>query len=213
MTRPPCQLCGSPSQAFYKDPRTQVDYSHCPICDFRFMDENYRLNPSEELQRYHLHQNDIHDPKFQKFVQPLLDMVKSRIPQGAHGLDFGAGPQSVSSYLLEQSGYRMSLYDPFFHKDRAVFERTYDFIIAVEVIEHLYHPENELHRLRRLVRPGGGLGFMTHIYSEDIDFADWYYRRDPTHVGFYSRRTFQWIHEKFSFRELHLNNRVAWLSV
>ena len=30
---------------------------------------------------------------------------------------------------------------------------------------------------------------MTNFYDESIPFKDWYYRKDPTHVVFYSLET------------------------
>ncbi len=36
---------------------------------------------------------------------------------------------------------------------------------------------------------------MTDILEDEAGFADWYYHRDPTHVAFYTRRTFRWIGE------------------
>ena len=37
-----------------------------------------------------------------------------KLPAAAEGLDFGSGPGPTLSVMLEEQGYRMSLYDPFF---------------------------------------------------------------------------------------------------
>ena len=34
---------------------------------------------------------------------------------------------------------------------------------------------------------------MTSFITEDYLFKDWYYRRDPTHVVFYKKETFEVI--------------------
>jgi hypothetical protein len=34
---------------------------------------------------------------------------------------------------------------------------------------------------------------MTEILLSESEFADWWYHRDPTHVCFYQRTTFEWI--------------------
>src|SRR3546814_13943890 len=48
-------------------------------------------------------------------------------------------------------------------------------------------------RLGRLLRPGGWLAVMTRFQSDDVPFAGWHYRRDPTHVTFYRAAPFRRI--------------------
>jgi SAM-dependent methyltransferase len=93
----------------------------------------------------------------------------------------------------------MRRFDPFFHPDRASLAGVYDFVALCEVIEHLFTPRAELERLRGLLRPGGWLGVMTSLWTDEVDFARWHYRRDPTHVAFYSEATFRWIAEHLGF--------------
>jgi len=40
---------------------------------------------------------------------------------------------------------------------------------------------------------------MTNFYDENIDFASWYYRKDPTHVAFYSKETLMNIASNMSW--------------
>ncbi|HEY9569153.1 MAG TPA: methyltransferase domain-containing protein, partial [Thalassobaculum sp.] len=54
-------------------------------------------------------------------------------------------------------------------------------------------PAEEFDRLGRLLRPGGWLAVMTRFQSDDVPFAGWHYRRDPTHVTFYREATFRRI--------------------
>ena len=37
---------------------------------------------------------------------------------------------------------------------------------------------------------------MTCFQTEDSRFANWHYRKDPTHVVFYRAETFHWIGRK-----------------
>ena len=46
-----------------------------------------------------------------------------------------------------------------------------------------------LDRLASLMRPGGWLGLMTCFQTDDARFANWSYRREPTHVVFYRQVT------------------------
>ncbi len=38
---------------------------------------------------------------------------------------------------------------------------------------------------------------MTLFYDPDYDFNSWHYRLDPTHVTFYSMKTFEWLAKEF----------------
>lgn len=84
----------------------------------------------------------------------------------------------------------------------------YNYIICCEVIEHFHFPQKEFTLLRSLLKPGGILYCMTEIYSEDIDFINWHYKNDPTHVFFYHKDALKWIQEHFRFSEVKKKNRL-----
>jgi hypothetical protein len=44
-----------------------------------------------------------------------------------------------------------------------------------------------------MLEENGILAIMTSFLSNIEDFENWYYRRDPTHVVFYSQETFKVI--------------------
>ncbi len=193
-----CPLClGADTCAFLeKDARL---YHACRGCELRFVDPLHRPSPEAEQARYLLHRNDVHDPGYRAFVRPLFEAIQARVPPGAAGLDFGCGPASALGHMLESAGFALRRFDPFFHPDRASLAQSYDFVAACEVIEHLFAPQAELERLRGLLRPGGWLAAMTLLWTPEVDFARWHYRRDPTHVAFYSAATFRWIAAHFGF--------------
>ena len=87
----------------------------------------------------------------------------------------------------------MALYDHFYAPNPRALDGPYDFITATEVVEHLHHPRMELARLWTILEPGGILGIMTKLMPEHKLFAQWHYKRDPTHVCFFSRKTFEWL--------------------
>lgn len=91
--------------------------------------------------------------------------------------------------MLRQAGHEVALYDPFFHPDPRPLLQTYDFVTCTESAEHFHRPAREFERLMSLVRPGGWLAVMTCFQTDDAAFADWHYRRDPTHVVFYREET------------------------
>jgi hypothetical protein len=116
------------------------------------------------------------------------------------------------AHQLAARGYRVELYDPYFHNHPAALAQTYDFIMMTEVAEHLFEPGFELERLRRLIKPGGALGIMTALYHSEVDFTSWYYRRDPTHVCFFSEQSILWIQKNLSFSSATITDqRVIWL--
>jgi hypothetical protein len=48
---------------------------------------------------------------------------------------------------------------------------------------------------------------MTLFIKEEIDFQDWWYRRDPTHVTFYHQDTFEHIAECFGLEVVKSNDK------
>jgi hypothetical protein len=201
--RPDCPLCrGSDARIFYSD--AQRRYWHCASCDLRFLDPACRLSADAERRRYLLHENDVDDAGYRSFVRPLHDYIVAHAPAGAVGLDFGAGFVPLLTQMLRESGYAIEPFDPFFHPFPERLERSYDFIVACEVVEHLFDPGSELRGLRGRLREGGLLALMTALWSPSVDFAGWHYRRDPTHVAFYSEASFRWIADRIGFRELRL---------
>ncbi|MDY6827017.1 MAG: class I SAM-dependent methyltransferase [Bacillota bacterium] len=162
----------------------------------------------EEKLRYDKHINDINDPGYRNFVRSLVEEVVKDFTVGKEGLDFGAGPGPVVAAMLGEKGYRLALYDVFYHPDELVLNKSYDFIICSEVIEHFRSPADEFRKLRRLLRPGGRLYCMTEIYTEEIDFKNWPYKNDSTHLFFYHPLAFQWIEKKIGFNSLVFKGRL-----
>src|SRR5690606_29451105 len=46
---------------------------------------------------------------------------------------------------------------------------------------------------------GGLLAVMTSFQTDDNHFANWYYRRDPTHVVFYRESTFHYLAQQYQY--------------
>jgi len=99
-------------------------------------------------------------------------------------------------------------YDPFFAPDKTVLESTYDYIVCCEVMEHFHDPKLEIDRLTALLKPNGLLIIMTLVYHEGINFTNWHYRKDPTHIFIYTPETIQFIAEKKKLTILELTDRL-----
>lgn len=172
------------------------------------MDPSTHLNAKEEKSRYDFHQNSPDTPGYVQFLRQLSDPLLKHLLPEQHGLDFGCGPGPTLSLLLEEAGMHMSLYDPIYFPDETVLEQQYDFITCTEVVEHFHHPLQSWQQLTDLLRPGGWLGVMTSVFPEDIDFADWHYKNDLTHVCFYTIETLQWLAARFGLVLLQNTERV-----
>ena len=124
----------------------------------------------------------------------------ARLEPGREGLDHGCGPGSALAAMLVEAGHRIRLYDPFFAPDPSALRRRYDVITLSEVVEHLHAPGAELARLDGLLRPGGWLAIMTCFQTDDARFAQWHYRRDPTHVVFWREATLKHVARQRGWR-------------
>ena len=204
-----CPLCHtSKSSAFYSDKRR--DYWQCDCCSLVFVPTAQRLPAAEEKAIYDLHNNS-DDAGYRRFLNRLAEPLLVRLPKTAEGLDFGCGPGPVLAKMLEEAGHRVSLYDHFYAPEAERLQRQYDFIVATEVVEHLFQPGEELQRLWRCLRPGGWLGLMTKLVIDREAFSRWHYKNDPTHVCFFSRASFQWWAEQNAAQLTFIGNDVILL--
>ena len=207
-----CPLCFSNAHLFHSQP--EREFLECTNCRGIFVATEYFPDPVSERERYLTHNNDVDDPRYRKFVSPIVEsIIKNFDPQEHVGLDFGAGTGPVITKLLSDLQYKVFAYDPFFFPFPKLLQGTYDFIACCEVIEHFQNPAKEFQLLRSMLRPGGQLLCMTHIYDPGIPFGNWYYKNDPTHIFIFQEETFHFVREKFKFRDLKIRDRLITLSV
>src|SRR5699024_4170650 len=207
-----CPLCDHPDiNHYYKDTSEHhgSDFYQCQRCRLIFAPPEDRPSPEEEFERYETHENDPGDERYRRFLNQLAEPMNELLEPESEGLDFGSGPGPTLNILFQGQGHRMRIYDPFYANDRSVFENTYDFITATEVVEHLFCPGKELGRLWRCLRPGGYLGIMTEMPRDNRSFfADWHYRLDLTHVTFFTKTTFRWLASHWDALLTFHGNRV-----
>ena len=197
-----CPLCASNEAARFFTSREKTgsrDFHRCPVCDLVFVPKRFHLDAAGQKARYLTHNNDPEDSRYRDFLSRLLDPLRPHLIPGSEGLDFGAGPGPALAIMMREEGFRVRLYDPFFHRNVAVLEQSYDFVACTETAEHFALPMQEFQTLDRILKPSGWLGVMTGMLESWNDFTDWHYHRDTTHICFYSRRTMEWIAERFSW--------------
>lgn len=186
----PCPVCRHGSIGPFMVVR-QRWYGRCARCDATVLHPEQLPRRDAERARYEQHNNDGSDPGYVSFLHKLLDPLAARLSPGARVLDYGSGPAPVLAELMQQEGYTVAVYDPFFAPDLAPLAQMYDAITCCEVAEHFHRPAEELDRLLTMLQPGGILAVMTEFQTEDARFANWYYRQDPTHVVFYRESTWR----------------------
>jgi hypothetical protein len=194
-----CPICSGSDALSFQQIQTK-EYFRCNACMGIFVDPKNHLSPEEEKERYSQHNNDIYDFDYRKFLLTLYDPITQKLKRGARGLDYGSGPGPALAEMFKEDHYDIEIYDPYFFPDDSCFNKQYDFITCTEVAEHFYSPQKEFQKLNSLLEVGGWLGIMTNFYDDSIDFQDWYYRKDPTHVVFYAQETFEFIGSMMSWR-------------
>ncbi len=187
-----CPLCLN-HQTLHFHTDKQRDYLQCQVCDLVFVPKQQLLSPEQEKSQYDLHQNSPADIGYRQFLSRLVEPLKGRLSATAQGLDFGCGPGPTISIMMSEAGFSMDNYDPFYANHPELLERSYDFITSTEVFEHLHQPSEVIPLLINMLKPGGILGIMTKRWIDKEAFSRWHYKNDPTHVCFYSERTFEWI--------------------
>ena len=194
----PCPLCATGSLGFHDDAHGR--FWRCPACALVFRDATQHLAAEDAAARYRQHRNSLDDPRYLEHLRRLADPVARRLAPGARGLDFGSGPVPAMAHLLGEHRFTVASYDPEFAPDAALLRGPYDFITCCEVLEHIPNPAEVLPSLGAMLRPDGLLGVMTQFRDESRPFADWWYRRDPTHVCFYSEPTMRHVAGRFGWR-------------
>ena len=203
-----CPLCSSATRGRLATV-DGIPYRRCGRCLLVFAEPDHRLEPEAERARYETHRNDPDDPGYRAFLDRLAGPLAERLEPGARGLDYGAGPGPTLSVMLEERGFPTRTYDPFFQPDPEPLEAVYDFVTCTETAEHFFEPGRTFEVLDGLLRPGGWLGIMTGVFTDDMDFASWWYVRDPTHVAFYAPETLRWIADRFRWTLERPSTNVA----
>lgn len=144
----------------------------------------------------------------------ILDLGHAQLPnpylEGVRtvGLDLDA-PRVPSGYALDLRGSVADLQD-------AVGGRTFDTVIAGELIEHLERPYDFLREVRATIRPGGRLvlstpnplGFPT-LLLEIAQSRRWFYTSE--HTYYFSPRWVRRLLERSGFRLVRIRSVGVWM--
>lgn len=199
-----CTLCDT-----ILDKKADEFYFICFTCGAYVKDKKYFVTNKQEKDRYEEHNNDVNNIGYQNFTSPITNAIIENQKKEQLGLDYGCGTGPVISKQLQDKGYIVHLFDPYFYPDLDYLNHQFDYIFSCEVFEHFHQPKQEIEKLVQLLKPEGRLYIMTHIYQTEIDFSNWYYRKDPTHVFIYTMKTVGFIINKHNLAIEKLTDRLV----
>lgn len=185
-----------------------VVYDVCTHCGFTKKQAAFFVDLKEEKRQYDFHQNTLENEGYVTYLNRFID--ESVIPFITSGLalDFGCGPGPVLSHLLKSRGFNVSIYDPIYHNNPDVLNQKYDVITSTEVFEHFYNPISSIEAVLNSLKTSGFLVIMTSFKTmDDQTFLNWWYRRDVTHVSFYTEKAFERIASHFSLTKIYTNHK------
>lgn len=198
-----CPLCGTPAKIFTTGENRQ--YHLCNLCGLIFVPPEFHIAAEPEIARYREHENSLDNEGYVAMFMKKIALVKKHCPPIKTALDFGCGYEPVLKSLLEKEGIKTEIFDSNFFPDLPK-NNTYDMVISTETFEHFRNPMQDIQRAANCVSATGFLAVMTRFYplaeggACENDFSKWYYQRDPTHIVFYTSKTFTWIAEKLGFK-------------
>jgi len=202
-----CKIC---SKATYTldDSELNLFYRVCESCGYTYKDEQFIVSHDQEKSLYNHHVNTMENEGYVNMFKRFLAESVDPFIQTGKALDFGSGPGPVLYELLLMQGYEANHYDPYYHDDPSVLTKRYDLITSTEVFEHLSNPVQTLERLVNMLNPGGYLAIMTSFrMPEDEQFLKWWYRRDQTHIGFFTQKAFEMLIKPYALTIVHTNHK------
>lgn len=167
------------------------------------MPSAFHLSTEEEREQYEKHENCADNSGYMQLLQPVIDLVseldiaKRETGEDISVLDFGSGPNPVLADVLRERGFLVETYDAYF--SQVLPAGQYSAVTSTEVVEHFCQPLVGWKQLLSFVASGGEAYVLTSWTDDVEDLPNWHYLREITHVSFYSKKTFAWIAERFSF--------------
>lgn len=194
-----CKICDNETDIF-DDPQLHKSYFACSKCLCIGLNPSHYLSLEKEQGQYSHHQNSLENQGYVQMFEDFLDYFWNDLPFNQNSLDFGSGPTPVLAELLSRRNVNVDCYDKFYQPLKCFENKAYDFITSTEVFEHLDDPISTLTLLGQHLRPKGLLAIMTLFHQNDqAHFLTWWYRRDPTHIIFYTPKTLEVLAEKCGF--------------
>ena len=193
--KPICKICSKNVYELH-DEQFNTVYLRCESCGFIHLTETFHVTFDEERTEYDLHENSSDDEKYVKYLDRFLTEAVDPFIKKGKALDFGCGPEPVLASLLKKRGFSTMTYDRHYSHDEDALIMMYDLITSTEVFEHFHDPAKEMAIIASCIKSGGFLSIMTSVPPSDGPFLKWAYRREQTHISFYTEQALSLLAEK-----------------
>ena len=206
-----CKICSNATTSI-EDKKKSLYYYRCLSCGFVSLDDTQRVDETREKKQYDQHNNSLENEGYVAMFEEFIDLsIAPYIKNIQTALDFGSGPTPVFSELLKRRGLEVDIYDLFYAPKKVYETKSYDLITSTEVFEHLSKPLEVLELLTKHLNLQGYIVLMTKFPpKEDDAFLNWWYRRDPTHISFFTPKSFEIMAEKVGLKLLKtINSNIA----
>jgi cyclopropane fatty-acyl-phospholipid synthase-like methyltransferase len=199
-----CPLCRSDKISEYSSDKFR-SYQLCHACQLIFVPRSQLISQVEEKKRYDTHNNSEADSRYRAYLAQIVDLVVTEVKIGSRGLDFGCGSSTLMAEIFKERGFSVDSYDLFYHPQEFIWEKTYDFIILSEVIEHLREPLATMQALKSRLNPGGSFFIKTALSPDSKEsFDKWFYKRDSTHIQFFQLPSLESLMEQMQMSSLKI---------
>jgi len=187
-----CPICNHETQLFeVQNRKNRITFYSCTYCECVFKSPIYHQDLITQKERYDLHQNNKDDCRYQAYFQNFLDFVLPYVDESKRAFDFGCGATTLLADMLQNNGFEVDFFDPIYYPKRPKTDKCYDLVVTTEVFEHLHHPKDTFKELVGYLDDHGYLAIQTQFHpNEKEKFNKWYYHLDPTHVVFFTIKTF-----------------------
>lgn len=207
-----CKICSNKTRTL-NDEKFELIYYICDKCEFISMDNNYYVNPDEEKDDYLKHDNTFENKGyiqlFTNFINLAINPFKNEIKTV---LDFGCGFAPVLSKILKKEGFIVDNYDKYFFPDNSFKLKKYDLITSTEVFEHLIEPIETFKLLKNCLNEKGKIAITTLFHPKDDNkFLNWHYKREISHIAFFTENTIKYIAKKLNFNILFIDNKSTFV--
>ena len=203
-----CKVCSQAVTCIF-DEKDTIPYYWCMQCDYISIDEGKIISHAEEKERYSKHENTCANKGYVRMFNDFIEKTVMRYSSHVHTvLDFGCGTSPVLATLLTERGFSVDIYDKYFAPEKVYENKKYDLITATEVFEHVRDPLGVMNLFKHHLTERGIVAIMTLFHPNDfVQFKKWWYRKDATHISFYTPKTFQYIAHIFGLKILRADNK------
>lgn len=206
-----CKICKNETYPI-DDKKKSLTYYRCLSCGFVSLDDKHIINKVEEKTKYDQHNNSLKNEGYVQMFEDFIDLsIEPYIEYIQTVLEFGSGPEPVLAKLLERRGFEVDIYDLYYSSKKVYEAKSYDLISSTEVFEHLGKPLEILETLSNHLNTAGYIVLMTKFPpKDDKEFLAWWYRRDPTHISFFTPLSFEVMAQKVGLKVLKtINNNIV----